>query len=139
MDIVGQINWLAVPVGGIISMIIGGIWYGPVAGKAWMGEMGLSEEELQALGSPVASMIKSFFTSMILTIGLAVMVAATGVASGDWLGGVQLGVTLGLLVVAAATFPNYAYEGRTVKHFLIHIGYTTIQMAAIGAMLAVWR
>ena len=43
------------------------------------------------------------------------------------------------LVVGAATFPNYAFEDKTLRHFLIHIGYTVILMAAIGAMLAGWR
>lgn len=134
-----QINWLAVPVGGILSLVLGGIWYGPIAGKAWMDEMGMTREEIEASGSPTAAMVKSFIASMVLTIGLAMVFNAANIEAGDWLGGAGFGAMMGVLVVGAATFPNYAFEDKTPRHFLIHIGYTTILMAAIGAMLAAWR
>ena len=42
-----EINFLAVLVCGVVSMIIGATWYGPLFGKKWMKEEGSTEEELR--------------------------------------------------------------------------------------------
>ncbi len=42
-----SINYLAVILCGIISMVIGAIWYGPVFGKLWMKQYGFTEEDLR--------------------------------------------------------------------------------------------
>jgi len=34
------INWLAVFAAAVCGFIVGGIWYGPVMGKKWMGAVG---------------------------------------------------------------------------------------------------
>lgn len=139
MGVFEQINWFAVPVAGVITMIVGGLWYGPIAGKAWMAEVGMTEEEIKASGPPTAEMIKSFIASMVLAVGLSVIVLWSGVPEGDWMGGAFVGAITAVLVVGGGVFPNYAFEDKTLKHFLIHLGNITVSMALIGAMLAIWR
>ncbi|WP_262691589.1 hypothetical protein [Kordiimonas aestuarii] len=46
---------------------------------------------------------------------------------------------LAILVVGGATFSNYAFENRTIRHFLIHMGNTSIAMTLAGGILAAWR
>ncbi|MFN3694309.1 MAG: DUF1761 domain-containing protein, partial [Ignavibacterium sp.] len=41
-----SINYLAVLVCGIISMVIGSLWYGPLFSKLWMKQHGFTEEDL---------------------------------------------------------------------------------------------
>lgn len=139
IDILAQLNWLAVLVGGIICMMVGGLWYGPIAGKAWMEEMNLTEEEIKASGSPAPTMIKSFVASLVLSAGLGVMIIKSGVAVGDWLGGAVMGAVLAIIIVGGATFPNYAFEDKNLRHFIIHIGNNTVGMALVGALMAAWR
>lgn len=139
VHILGEINWLAVLLGGVIYMMIGGLWYGPVAGKAWMAEMGLTEEEIKATGSPTAALVKSFVAALFLSFGLAFLfIAADMEAAGPLHGAITAGF-LAIFVVGGASFPNYAFESKTLRHFLIHLGNATVSMALIGAVLAAWR
>jgi len=34
---------------------------------------------------------------------------------------------------------NYAFENKTLRHFLIHMGSVIIAMMLMGAMMGVWR
>lgn len=139
MDLLAHINWLAVIASGVITMFVGGLWYGPIAGKAWMEEVGLSKEEIKESGAPTAAMIKSFIASMVLAIGMSFIIAWSGVEVGDWLGGAVVGATVAILVIGGAVLPNYAFEDKTLRHFLIHLGNITVSLALIGALLAAWR
>jgi hypothetical protein len=44
MDIFA-VNWLAVLLAALAGFVVGGIWYGPIMGKRWMGAVGLTEEQ----------------------------------------------------------------------------------------------
>ncbi|WP_262695103.1 DUF1761 domain-containing protein [Kordiimonas aquimaris] len=138
-SILAEINWLAVFAGGIIYMFVGGLWYGPIAGKAWLEEMGMTEEEVKASGSPTGAMIKSFIASLFLTFGMAFLFNMMGITNADWIHGAISGAFMALLIVGAATFPNYAFESKTTRHFIIHLGSTTVAMTLVGAMLAAWQ
>ena len=48
-----NINWLSVIVAAVSSFLVGGIWYGPLFGQAWMRALGLSEEELGKRNMPM--------------------------------------------------------------------------------------
>lgn len=139
MNAFNEINWLAIPVAGIITMFVGGLWYGPLFGKAWMQEFGITEEEIKASGSPAPAMIKSFVASLVLGVGMSLTIIWSGMPAGDWAGGAVIGALTAILVVGGAVFPNYAFESKTMKHYLIHMGNITVSMVLIGAMLAVWR
>ncbi len=46
------INFWAILLCGVVSMVLGGLWYGPLFGKSWMREMGfdkMSPEALEAM------------------------------------------------------------------------------------------
>lgn len=139
MEFLSQINWLAVIASGVITLFVGGLWYGPIAGKAWMEEVGLTKEEIEESGAPTTAMIKSFIATMIMAIGMSLLIGWSDVAVGDWLGGAQIGATVAILVVGGSVFPNYAFESKSLRHFIIHLGNITVSMALIGALLAAWR
>lgn len=48
-----NINWLSVIAAVVSSFLVGGIWYGPVFGRAWMQAFGLSEEDLGKRNLPM--------------------------------------------------------------------------------------
>ena len=139
LEMIYEINWLAVLASGVITLFVGGLWYGPIAGKAWMEEVGLTEEEIKARGAPTAAMIKSFISTLVLAVGMSLIIMWSGVAVGDWLGGAVIGATIAVLIIGGGVFPNYAFESKSLRHFLIHLGNITVSMALIGAMLAAWR
>ncbi len=139
MEILSQVNWLAVLTSGVITLFVGGLWYGPIAGKAWMEEVGLTEEEIKDSGAPTAAMIKSFIATLVLAVGMSFIITWSGVAVGDWLGGAVVGATMAILVIGGGVFPNYAFENKSLRHFIIHMGNITVSLALIGALLAAWR
>jgi len=133
-----HINWFSVLLGAVIYMVVGGIWYGPIAGKAWMAEMGLTEEEIKAAGNPTSAMTKSFIAALFLSAGLAFVLSMPAFRDSGWQGGMMTGFILSVLLVGGGTFPNYAFENKTLRHFLIHMGCVTIAMMLIGAMMGAW-
>lgn len=137
LDLFVNVNWLAVLAGAMIYMLVGGIWYGPIAGKAWMNEMGMTEEEVKASGPPTAAMVKSFFAAIVMSIGLALILYNPGDES--WMEGMLTGLAVAIFIVGGATFPNYAFENKSIRHFLIHMGNVTVAMMLIGAMMGAWR
>ena len=49
-----EINWLAVVLSGLSAFVLGGLWYGPLFGKAWQARVGLSDEQIKSLRSALA-------------------------------------------------------------------------------------
>lgn len=135
---ISDVNFVTVLLGGVIYMFVGGLWYGPIAGKAWLNEMGMTEEEVKASGSPMGAMIKSFVSAIILSFGLAVLFTLDPFKGAGAVDGAIIGAFLSIIIVGGATFPNYAFESKNLRHFLIHLGASTVSMALIGAMMATW-
>ncbi|MCB0443120.1 MAG: DUF1761 domain-containing protein, partial [Flavobacterium sp.] len=50
-----EMNFYAILVAALSTLLVGFVWYGPLFGKAWMAENGFSEEELKQ-----GSMVKIF-------------------------------------------------------------------------------
>ena len=42
-----EVNLLAVLVAGIVPMVVGALWYGPLFGKRWLQLMETTAEEIQ--------------------------------------------------------------------------------------------
>ncbi|MCB2067826.1 MAG: DUF1761 domain-containing protein [Erythrobacter sp.] len=125
-----DVNWLAVFLAALSAFVLGGLWYGPLFGKAWQGQMGLSDEQLKKGnmglifgGAFVLALLAAWFFAMFLgrDPGLGF---ATGVGFGSgllWVSG-----TLGIL---------YLFGRRPMKLWLIDAGYCTGQFTLFGAIL----
>lgn len=132
-DAVAHINWLAVLVAAFAGFAIGGIWYGPVFGKAWMVEVGISEERARS-----ANMAKIYGTVFLLNLIAAVSLAMF-IGGGDLEFGVFAGFMTGLTFVAVALGITYLFEQRSLKLWLINAGYQVIFFTAMGAILGAWH
>ena len=133
MDIL-NVNWLAVPGAALMGFIVGGIWYGPLWGKRWMGAVGLSEEDVNAGNMPLIyggafafSLLASWtlahtFASyaQALTFEAKVMTA--------------FGVALGFILPAIGT--NYLFSQKTKTLFFIDAGYWLIFYTTMGVVHA---
>ena len=58
-----QMNWLAVVGAALAGFVIGGLWYGPLLGKVWQRESGLSDEALKN-----GSMVQIFGLTFVLNL-----------------------------------------------------------------------
>ncbi len=95
--------------------------------------MGLSEDDLKG-----ANMARIFGTTLVLTFIMALGIALFGDLK-DWMSGLQSGLLFGVFFVAASMGINYLYQQKSLKLWLIDIGYQVIFMGIIGAILGAWH
>ncbi len=137
MDI--AINYFAVVVAAVAAVVLGFLWFGPVFGKMWMGEMGTSKESMsenmkgrnmnltyaiQALGSLVMAYVLAHF---VILLNITDTTMALQFAFWSWLG-----------LVAPTMLGQVLWEGKTWKFFAITSGYYLITIAMMVLILSMW-
>lgn len=125
-----EISYLAVAVAGISAFALGGLWYGPLFGKAWQRLSGI-DAEAAASASPV----KVFGGSLVLSL-VAAFVFAMFLGPNPGIGfATAAGAAAGLCWVAASFGINYLFEQRPFGLWLVNGGYHTLQFTLYGAIL----
>lgn len=139
MDV--PINYLAVLVAAVASMILGALWYGPLFGKKWIAYMGwspeLSEEKKKGAGKGyaiqfIASLVMSYVLAHALVFAssfLDVSGVTSGLSAGfwNWLG-----------FVAPVTLGGVLWEGKSWGFWLLNNGYYLCSLLVMGMILAMW-
>lgn len=129
-----DVNWLAVIAAAVSSFLLGGIWYGPLFGKAWMKAAALDEAALK--GRNLALVFGgSFLLALVGSASFAVFLGPEV----DATAGALYGATAGVCWVAASFGINYLFERKSLALFLINGGYHALQFALIGLILGAWR
>lgn len=125
-----NINWLSVIVATLSSFVVGGIWYGPVFGKAWMKAFNLSEEEL---GKRNMSMVfgLALLLSFIAAINLEMFIGAEA----DVVFATFAGFAAGLGWVATFLGILYLFEGQSIAAYFINAGYCIFALTLMGIIL----
>jgi hypothetical protein len=121
-------NLLAILVAAAAGFLVGGIWYGPLFGKAWMNENGFTEEELKK-----ANMLKiyglTFAFSVLSAVFLGHLLAAVQAGTRATMM-ISTGIALGYIAPAIGT--NYLFSRKSGKLFAIDAGYWVVFYAAMG-------
>jgi Protein of unknown function (DUF1761) len=123
-----NVNLLAVVIAAAAGFLVGGLWYGPLFGKAWMEENDFTEEELR-----VANMLKiyglTFAFSLLSAVVLGhILASSSGSIRGTMM--ISIGVAIGLIVPAIGT--NYLFARKSGKLFAIDAGYWVVFYTAMG-------
>jgi hypothetical protein len=130
-----EINYLAVLVSALAFFVIGSVWYSPVLfAKAWMKELGFSEEK-----PSTANMVKTFGISFLLMLIMAFNLAAFIGNGMGWQFGLSAGALTGIGWVALAIGINYLYERKSFRIWLINAGYMAVSFSAMGAIIGAWQ
>ncbi len=128
------LNWLAIVVATLLTFVIGAIWYGPLFGKAWMNEMGFTEDDLKDANM---AMIygTAFVLEFIMTLNLALFIGE----SNDVMKGLAFGLHMGLGFIALAMAVNALFSRATVRLWFINAFYFVVCFLLNGVILAVWK
>lgn len=122
-------NLLAILIAAACGFMVGGVWYGPLFGKAWQREIGMSDDDLKS-----ANMLKIYGTAFLFSVLSAVflghMLAHFGEMSLRSTMMISTGVALGFIVPAIGT--NYLFGRKSGKLFAIDAGYWVAFYAAMG-------
>ncbi len=135
------VNYLAVLVAAIASMLVGFVWYGMLFRKPWMAMMGYTVENMKQIKmSPnlayalqfVGSLVTAYVLSHIVVFASAYL-GAEGAMRGAstsfwvWLGFV-VPVTLGVVL----------WENKPWKLWLINASHYLVSLVVMGVILAWW-
>ncbi len=125
-------NVWAVLVAAVSSFIIGGLWYGPLLGKAWMEASGMTEEKMQQ-GHP--GMVYGGALALQLVAAWVIAMLAAGQ---DWQTGLHWGLMLGIGVAATSHGVDCLFEQKPLKLFLVNGGYKIVNYAVMGLIIGAW-
>ena len=126
-----DLNWIAILLCGVSSMILGALWYSPLLfGRVWQRGAGFSDADLA--GGNMALIYG--FAFVLSLVAAAVFALFLGREMGLW-PSVAAGAAAGLCWVAAAFGINYLFERRSLTHWLVNGGYHTLQFALFGLIL----
>ena len=133
-----NVNYLAVLVAAIASMVVGFLWYGPLFGKMWMGLMNfdkkkMNEAKKKGMGK---TYVLAFVTSLIMSYVLAHFV--NYVQAKTIADGVVLAFWLWLGFFATTQLGMVLWEGKPVKLYLINTLHYLVTLGVMSAILAVW-
>ena len=131
-----DVNFLAVLVAGVIHMVIGFLWYGPLFSKPWMKLVGMTQEQAQGNPNPTIYLVP-FVTALIGFYVLALFINAAGM--GTLAGGATTGLLAGLGFLAAFSAANYLFSMKPFQLYLIDVGYPVLSLVIAGALLGAWR
>ena len=160
-----QINAWIIPLVAFVPMIVGMLWYGPLFGKAWQKETGLTDEDLKK-GNMVLTMGLAYLFSCFLAFGLmsicnheiGVMqffASEPGFGEAEGAGqkafesvlkmtthshigfghGVLHGVIAGITMALPVLATNSMFEKRTWKNIWINVGYWILTVALMGGIV----
>ena len=142
-----EVNLLAVLVAGIVPMIIGALWYGPLFGKRWLELMETTEEEIQEGFNPLKTYGVSFLLALVTAFILAQLFAGMGGAadvlsiagkSGNALAGVYLALLALIAFILPVAYQSFAFEGRKAGLVLLSLGYNGVALLCQAVTIAVW-
>ena len=129
-----SLNWFAILVATIAAFVLGGLWYGPIFGEAWLKAVGKKKEDLDA--SPMPFVI-SFFCALITAIVLSAIIHTIGDV--DLVGGILIGLLTSIGFIATGMASDYAFCGWGKPLYLIQSGYRVTYGVIMGAILGGWQ
>ena len=128
-----NINYLAVLVAAVSSILIGGVWFSPILfAKAWQREAGLTDEQVSK-GAGKA-MTGAIILALVIALNLAMFLGKhAGIA---W--GAGAGALAGIGWATASLATVYLFERRSVMLILIDGGFLAVSYAVMGAIIGIW-
>lgn len=127
-----HVNYLAIVVATVASMVLGSLWYGPILGKQWMKENNFTKESIKEKAQPMWQLLlTSFITYLIAAFGLSMYLGEEpGIGFGAF-----AGFATAFFWIGTSRFNSMAYESRSKKLWLIHFGYDIVVYTVMGVLI----
>jgi hypothetical protein len=129
------VDWVGIIVATVVAMVIGGLWYGPLFSKAWMGYIGKTQEELRAQGSLGYgfALVGAFILSIVMTY-------VTQWATADGFGeGALVGIVMWAGFVISTQVTGAVFEGRPFGLIYINSGNSLLTFLVVGGIVAAFH
>lgn len=160
-----EINWIAIFVSALTTLVIGFVWYNPkVFGTLWMKETGLTQEDLTK-----GNMLKIFVLTYIFSLFIVIIESSLTIHQSGALGmiggplkindalpsfqafmkdygtayrtfkhGALHGFISGLFFAFPIIAINGLFERKSWKYIFINAGFWMVSLTIIGALICGW-
>lgn len=133
-----NVNLVSVLASAVVMMVLGFLWFGPILGKSWMKEMGLTKSDMEEAKKKgmaksytlmaVSALVMSYVFSVVLAQFNTTDVAmALQGAFWTWLG-----------FIATVLLGSVLWENKSWKLYAINAGYYLVGLGIIGVILTLW-
>lgn len=149
-----EINYWAILVSALSSMVIGSLWYGPLFGRIWMEGMGWPVNDKAAMDKMmeegkkqmpllygqqlVLSAIMAFVFSHVIWAFLAATVEVDGEVNTVVMG-LQGGFWMWLGFVLPLLYGTSLWSGKKFKYVAVELGYWLVLLIVMGLILSAWK
>ena len=139
-------NYWAVLVCGVLSMVIGAVWYGPLFGKKWMEIVGATNQDLETRKKMQKEAGPLYFIQFLLTLfQVFVLVSVAGLVNkaepdfGYMFTTLSLCLAFVIPTIAGSAMWNNDSSKIKWARFLIQSGYQLLCFVIFGFVLGMWR
>ncbi|MEV7660870.1 DUF1761 domain-containing protein [Paenarthrobacter sp. NPDC089316] len=131
---ISQINWIAVLLAFVSSMVIGFLWYMPaVLGRRWMQAIGKTEDDLKNIEGGAGIWVPMMLAAAVTSILLAILVSALELNT-FWAAGV-FALILSVVFRAGGHVIHNGFAGRPSAVTVIDSGHDIVAMTVAGAII----
>jgi hypothetical protein len=137
IDLLGDLNWLAVVVATLAWFVFAAIWYSvPPISKAWQSSARITPPPGAGGMPPPSTMILTLIAYFVTTILIALLVAALGITEVG--NAIELGVLLGVGFGTVGPFISQIYEQKGGSYWLINGVASIVSFSIVAVILALW-
>ena len=129
----GMMHWIGILVAAVAGFVVGGLWYGPLFGKAWMAARGISKDDTGGMNMPLI-FGTTFLLNLVAAFGLAHIVGHAGMPGGLH-HALLISGAIALFFIVTSIGVNYLFSRMSLKLFLIDSGYWVVIYCVMGAVL----
>lgn len=136
-----EIHYISILACGVLAMVLGALWYGPIFGKMWMKVIGATEVDPERRKELQRKMMPLYGVQFLLVLLQVYILAhfvkgwatATGVETSLW-------IFFGFVMptIAAASMWNNDSANIAWARFLIQGGYQLALFICFGLILGLW-
>ncbi|MGO4252190.1 DUF1761 domain-containing protein [Paenarthrobacter sp. TAF1] len=131
---ISQINWLAVLLAFVSSMVIGFVWYMPaVLGRRWMQAIGKTEDDLKNIDGGAGIWVPMMLAAAVTSILLAILLSALDINT-FWAGAV-FALIIAVVIRAGGHVIHNGFAGRPSTVTVIDSGHDILAMTVAGAII----
>lgn len=160
-------NWMVVLATGLVPLIMGFLWYGPLFGKAWMKAADMDQEKMKGANMAVIFGLALIFGLMLATALVPVVIHQMGLFSllqvpafktagspeatayGDIMAkygtnfrtfkhGAFHGAMAGLFMFLPIMGTNALFERKGWTYILLNVGFWTVCAMIMGGIISAW-
>lgn len=135
-----EVNWIAIILAAISTMIVGSLWYGPLFGKIWARLAGTTPDPDFKGAKAALTYLKAFLSSLLTAVVLAYVVAMIHIGSTDtyFVDAIFVGLMLWAGFTAARIFMHDMFESRPTQLTALNIAHELVTIVVMAAIIGLF-